>query len=172
MDPEEDYDYEKAPKEAPEKPKKWKNKKGLDAKREQARANLAKGRAIRAENIKKKKEQVEYDIESDSDSSSSSSDSDDDLVISKKKSKKYSSKPEKKHKKEGNVKLERDLAELKDSFLQMVKYQKKTAKHAKAKPKREGTKIVMMQPNTPSPAKKGSGPTPDIMQLYHSIMKK
>lgn len=136
-------------------PKKGKNVRGdITAKRAKAIENLAKGRAKRMANLKKKKEMLEYDIEDEG------SDSDgEELVLSKKK---------KSPKNVDNLsKISEDMNDLKAVVVQLTKLQKKNLGGGK----KSGTSIVINPASapvvdTPRPAK----PKGNYMDAYNKTV--
>lgn len=134
------------------------NTRGVENKREKARANLAAGRAKRAQMLKDKREQEqqqqEYDVETDSDEDSSS---DEDLVLTKKPKKKSGGGNETKG-------LHDEMKAMKEVLTKLVTMEKEKRK----KPKKEkSTKIVVLQPNE---TKTTQGNT--AVDAFHAKMKK
>ena len=115
------------------------NTRGLENKREKAKANLAVGRAKRQQMIKERKEQAaqEYDVDT---SESDSESNDKDYVLSKK--------PKAKVTKTQDTDIRIEVNEMKSVLdVQMQK------KHKKPKEK-TNTKIVVLQPNNEIKPKK------------------
>lgn len=130
------------------------NTRGLENKREKAKANLAVGRAKRQQMIKERKEQAaqEYDV----DTSESDSESDaEDYVLSKK--------PKAKVTKTQDTDIRIEVNEMKSVLAELVQMQKK---HKKPKEK-TNTKIVVLQPNNEIKPKKDTA-----MDSFQERMKK
>jgi hypothetical protein len=150
------------------------SKTALDTKREKAKANLAKGRAIRMANLKKKKEIAQYTIsepDSDPESESDSAAEDDfeELVLSKKKKNKLSKKVEPSNDSEN---LKQNVDQLKSAVSQLIQIQTKKKKAAAKKRKtspKNTTKIVML-PSVESHKGKSSGFNGDLIEALKSTV--
>lgn len=150
-----------------EAPKKIMTKKQEDARLK----NLEKGRKIRLDSIKEKKEKKEYDLSSEDSGNDSDSVSDDAFVISKKKPKtnKKSSKIGKGSSSKNSDNLRNDVDELKDIVKELAFLQKKQNKSSRKPPKQSGTKIVVLPQNTPNSQTKS--PNDNLMEaLRKSLM--
>jgi hypothetical protein len=119
-----------------------KEKKKITDKQKAARIeNLKKGRELRMKNLKKKKDQTEYDLDDSDDSDSS----DDELLTSimKPKAKKPKEEP----------KMDNDrIHKLESAFTKMIKLQKHQMKQIKKAGKNKTEKIVLLPPSAPAAA--------------------
>src|SRR6185312_9999568 len=125
----------------PVRARKGQNIKNVDSKRAKALENLAKGRAIRQEKLKQKREAEENaDYEYDLDSSSSGDEDEEvdmkDFILSKKQSKK-----KKKHRPDPpdhTHEMREDIGRIKEAIIKLAEEQKKKTK------RKSRTKLVML----------------------------
>jgi hypothetical protein len=169
-----------------------KNTKGnLDLKRQKAKENLAKARAIRLEKIKQKKAQIEYDI-GDSDQSSVSDSASDESPISEyapeyvisKRAKKIPAKVPKTSKKKtvqsdvvertnDSAQLSSDISELKTSMNYLLQQKAKAVKRqTKKRAAKAGntTKIVMLPSNSTNTVPNNRASCNDLMEALKSTV--
>lgn len=122
--------------EKPTRTKKGQNLKGVENKREKAKANLAAGRAKRAEMLKKKRD-AEKESKDEYDLDSGSSDSDDEeidlkeFVLSKKADKPTKKTKASKQPEESDMRA--DIANMREAILKLAENTKKPKRKARTK---------------------------------------